>query len=334
MAFLSTPRVLRRANPAMLRTAVLGVCTSLASLTWVLNLTGSSQAAAPRSTGESQFHIVLKDMQEALRDAEATVARIESTGLIDQASLEIEGSFDDLREAARRAYEIASEAVLRDIGLDVDKRAGRNSRDHTKKEGDQRQQRESVVLMETLENELLGVRRRIEGLIPRIAEIDAKIRTGDVIISDDVLRELNRAEADEFISTLTPKARAFYRKKLPHSFPDRIGSISDRFVQERKYCYAKLADYQRDRTPSVLKTFADLLVPPAHAGLAVGCLAICKASAGTACFGCVAAATGTGAALVNEYVNCTSNCGRCRWFRPWGCACRGVCLFGFLALVG
>jgi hypothetical protein len=198
--------------------------------------------------------------------------------------------------------------------------------------------------MEELENLLLGHRRRIDGIIPRIAEIDSEIGTGDVIISDEILRDLTREELNEFFLTLTPKAQRLYREWLPPEHGAAPSpSLLEKFAnvlmpqnvsQRREYCYDQLARYQSSAGPSLPGRVANWLIPSAHAAVAVGCLSICKKSRNTRCRSCVTEASVTAAAGVLALDACFDSCGDCRWTRPWSCACRGVCVLAFLAVVG
>jgi hypothetical protein len=340
----------------LLRPPAFWLCMSLAILVSFLGALVSPQVEAQEPTEKPKFQSLLTEMEETLRGIEVHVSRIESTGLIDQRSLEVEELFAQFGEAARAAFQMASEEVMKETEPEVVIEADQTGRDDPKEDTERRKPLESVALMEELENLLLGHRRRVEGIIPRIAEIDAEVSRGEVRISDEILRDLTPEELKEFGSTLTPKARRLYRKWLPdqhsevpsllerfanvlvpHLFPDPIGALSKNVAQRRAYCYdqmAKIARYQHSEVPSLLERFANVLVPPAHAGLAVGCLAICKKSLGAACFACVAAAAPIARNRLEEYEECRSGCGRCRWFRPIACACHGLCVIELLAWIG
>lgn len=66
------------------------------------------------------------------------------------------------------------------------------------------------------------------------------------------------------------------------------------------------------------KIIADFFVSPAEAGLGAGCYAICSATLGLGCAGCVLAGPPALVWSFNNVLNCIKSC-TCTWYRYWCC---------------
>jgi hypothetical protein len=78
------------------------------------------------------------------------------------------------------------------------------------------------------------------------------------------------------------------------------------------------------------KAVSDFLVPPAHASVAIPCIAPCAAQNWPACIGCIAGAVGSAISAWNTFRDCWNSCS-CHWYSFWCCAKKGWCLAVFIA---
>ena len=86
----------------------MGLTVSLSILILVLGNLASLELKAKESSEQAHLQSLLTEMEGTLRDIELHVSRIESTGLIDPQSLEMQELFEQFGQAATDAYQITS----------------------------------------------------------------------------------------------------------------------------------------------------------------------------------------------------------------------------------
>ena len=139
-----------------------------------------------------------------------------------------------------------------------------------------------------------GQLRAIEN---RIKNIEGKIKGGEVKLSKGILQTMNQTETEEFRKFLLPDALKQYEKLHPEIFKPR--ATPPRTTPPTK---GMRQDIPVDNNLSIVQDFLnllpDLFVTPAYA---------------ITCDDC-------------DYNlrRCKEGCCRCKWYRPWCCACRAA----------
>lgn len=283
----------------------------LSLLTICILLAAAGDSAFPQPLGPG-----LEAISSNLNAVEETLSTIETSGQIEPDALTIGSKLDAFGDDAMVAYrQVNSEA---------------------KKYSETHGAQGNLKGLNDFEQSINESRRRLENIIRRMADIDGKIRTGEVMFSESVLKELKTDEIGEFRRTLTPEADKKYRDRFPRLFAGNVSHLSAEEWQAGQVQFKR--DYagriESNTTPRrIIGEILDALVPDANAAVGIGCYSICVSSAGTACAQCLAASGVAAYAMYESYRKCRKNCCSCKWYKPWCCICRGACLVAFLALL-
>lgn len=164
-----------------------------------------------------------------------------------------------------------------------------------------------------------GFRDRATKITDRILAIQKGIVEGQVVVNLEVFDKTTARERVEFMKVLNPQAKEIYRKMSPAKFAG--------------------LDFQLQRLAMGLgSAVKDACAPDANALIAAVCVSLCASTGGAACVECVAAAVAGGATTTylyfkNGYESCLRSCCRCRWYKPWCCACRAGCFLAWAAFI-
>jgi hypothetical protein len=257
----------------------------------------------------------IASLRKRLATVEGTLQRIEVSKEIDdlatgdQISRELDAAADD----AKAAFDAAMA--------------------ETRRLSDAKGTTQQLGFLNQLEFDLRSERDRGEKLVQRMSAIDGGIRTGGIKLTPRVLQKLTPLEIQQFRHTLTPGVEKDYKRILPNLFKGEVGHMTDQEWLKHNKCNECVAavSRQRDSQQGLVSQLYDALVPNANAALGAGCYGICSASLGVACVGCVLAAGDAAMHAYNVLKSCRNRCCGCHWYKPWCCACKGVCYTVFLA---
>jgi hypothetical protein len=260
------------------------------------------------------------NLRQRLSNIENTLSAIERTNQIDdlnaQAAMEV-----DFDRAAAEANAAFTEAMQQAQAL---------------------AQRQGVTaaqfaFLQQLDTDLKAEQVRAETIVRRMGDIDGRIRSGAIKLAPAAINQLSPQELREFRRSLTPATDRDYRQRMPTKFTGVVQHLSQEEWAATRHCGlcevggSAYAIREQEGRRSLLAQVMDALVPPVHAALGIGCYGICVGSLGTACITCVISAGGAAATAYATYRSCKGSCCRCKWYKPWCCACRGACLVAFLA---
>ena len=135
---------------------------------------------------------------------------------------------------------------------------------------------------------------RLRAVENRIKVIEGKIKTGEIRLSKPVLQTMNQTEIEEFRKFLLPDALNQYEKLHPEIFKPRTTPPTKGMKQDIP------VDNNLSIAQDFLNLLPDLFVTPAYA---TNCFDVCD----------------------SNFLSCKAGCCRCKWYRPWCCACRTGC---------
>jgi hypothetical protein len=277
------------------------------------------------------FQNAINTLKSRLNDIETRLTAIERTSTVESPTngAEIDQAVDAHAQAASRAFAVVM-TELRD--------GASEGLEHAKE----------------LESTLKDHRSRAAKATEKIAEIDANIRIGKIRLARPVLESLTPRERREFRRTLKPEVDSDYKREHPALFPGHVSYISDHdwraLKQDTCEPCGELAISDPEDESSLLQQIlgelprpvyaeasvapghASAVAPTVHAALGYVCYTICAATIGAACLQCVVGAGAAAVAAYDSFVRCRHRCHcRCRWYKPWCCACKSVCWTAFLS---
>jgi hypothetical protein len=145
-----------------------------------------------------------------------------------------------------------------------------------------------------MRQERKGQDKRVKSIENKINAIEKKLKSGEIMLSKEVLQKMNKQEIDEFKNSLTPNGVKKYEKLYPDLF--KTGKVSESRPQSGAPLYGQASCDER-----MGGFIADLFFTPAYAGVV--------------CSSC--------APLRQE---CLARCcSSCKWYRPGCCACKSAC---------
>jgi len=260
-------------------------------------------------------------------DAELSrIERFMSLALQGRQLIAISDSLDGSLDAYANAVRVAFNSALDDAKRANDSRRG------------------NVRSLQNFEGMMREHFQRFQRLFEQDALLDTRLRNGDILLSPTELKTQAPADLNDFKSQVTPHADSLYRKLVPQLWIGAFKPSSDAdFRMLLASCRGdqslaeRLRSFQTPTAPTgLVGGLFDFLVPQAHAappnsrGLAAGCVAICVASFGTACGGCLTAAGGSALFAWNDYQDCRSNCRERAWWKRKSCRWRCNIAFGLI----
>lgn len=155
---------------------------------------------------------------------------------------------------------------------------------------------------------------KLKQLEPRFQALDKNIRAGVVMYDRPLLEKMEKSDLQEFIKSLSPPARQKYQKRDPMIF-QKLGPMSDLEEPQKEAVTWKV--------PSV-RSLSHLLVSPAEARIAAGCIGDCLARNWSACASCLASKGPQARECWNTFVSRWKDCGKCWKPSTWWCKVKAL----------
>lgn len=261
------------------------------------------------------FRARVSNMKQRLSDIEGSLAKIERSSTIEADSTLIASMIDAHAEEARAAFNLA----MADLRTYNSSNGAQGSLDKAKE----------------FEALIQDQKAAAEKAFLKMSEIDASIRIGKVKIATPVLQRMTPNEMLEFRRSLKPDVDKEYKRSLPNIFIGSVTHLTDAEWASAQKTFCGACSTKPTRQSSGLQRLMDSIETSAQASpaLAAGCYSICAASFGTACATCIIGAGSAAVAAYNWFVAGRNSCCRCRWYKPWCCACRAYYWSVFLAAI-
>jgi hypothetical protein len=253
----------------------------------------------------------LDKMEKSLSDLDGMVSEIE-TGKTVSTHHNVNAAMEKYATDAFEAFKEARAA------LEADSRAEKDAG--------------GLAKMKAFEDKAAAHKEKVDKIAARVETISAGVRKGDIKIEPGEFNRFTPAQKKELKKWLAPGAAQHYKFSTVTSDGSASEAFADRQEPDASRCEAIVAEnWSRPGTlENLLGASHELAVPRADAALGIGCYGICVGSLGWGCLSCIVSAGGAGLQAYNSYVSWKNSCGSCRWYRPWGCACRAAALAWFL----
>lgn len=262
---------------------------------------GSGAHAQPKPGADATpaFKTKLEPLGGKLRNIEqrvdALVAKVNQRKLITEAEMEdadLDKAMKEYADAMKAAYD------------DAIKQAEQAARSKGK-EG-------NTANLKAFEDLAKTHDKRMKQVEAKTRKVEAQIRTGAIRLDKSVLQKVTPAEREEFRKHLKPEGIREMEKLHPDLFKPGKTSLLSPQLESESVLLSAAAGY----CAPLLGQLGDLLLSPAHAALALPCVAPCAARNWAACATCVVGAGAGAVAAYNSFVSCWNGSGK-KWWTPW-----------------
>lgn len=251
----------------------------------------------------------LDTLEIKLKNIESVVQRIEAQKMIKEGDAEaLDRSMNEYAEGMRAAFDAANN----------DAAAAAKSQG---KEG-------NVEHLRSFEATAKAHEQRTKALDAKSKGVQAQLKAGTVKLDRSLLQKMTPAQREEFKKHLDAPGLREMERTHPDLFKPGArppGSSLNLFDGN------KLASAMADFCSLVPSKLGSMFVGEAEAFIAAPCVLPCGARNWSACASCVSNSNSLAIAAYNTFKSCSSNCGTCAWYRPWGCLCKTSCLAVFVA---
>lgn len=254
----------------------------------------------PGTDATPAFKAKLEPLGGKLRNIEqrvdALVAKVNKRKLITEADMEdaeLDKAMQEYADAMKAAYD------------DAIKQAEQAARSKGK-EGNTA----DLKAFEDLAKAHDKLMKRVEA---KTRKVEAQIRAGVIRLDKPVLQKATPAERDEFRKQLKPEGIREMEKLHPDLFKPGKTSLLSPQPESAGAPLLAAAGY----CAPLLGQLGDLLVSPAHAAIALPCVAPCAAKNWGACAACVVNAGAQAVEAYNSFVRCWNGNGKPWWVPRW-----------------
>lgn len=262
--------------------------------------TGAHAQPKPGADVTPAFKAKIEPLGGKLRNIEqrvdALVAKVNKRKLITEAEME-----DAELDKAMKEYADAMKAAYDDAIKQAEQAARSKG-----KEG-------NTADLKAFEDLAKAHDKRMKQVEAKTRKVEAQIRTGAIRLDKSVLQKATPAEREEFRKHLKPEGIREMEKLHPDLFKPGKTSLLSPQLESESALFSAAAGY----CAPLLGQLGDLLVSPAHAAIALPCVAPCAAKNWAACAACVVNAGGQAVEAYNSFVSCWNGSGKPWWTPRW-----------------
>ena len=200
----------------------------------------------------------------------------------------------------------------------------------------------SIVPLDTFEKAEKANEPRLQKIDQRATSIENRIKGGAILIDRPAIEKLSIVERRDLLNSLQAPARTIFIQKQPDLFKpvleapqkelksfDKMSESQQSFLPNAENV-ARYADrYTGITLSNTLQSISEIIVPPAYAAVAAGCVGLVVSKNWKAASACVVNAGSKATEIYNIFVSCwNSASGWFKWIKRAACMAKVVIRLG------
>lgn len=191
----------------------------------------------------------------------------------------------------------------------------------------------SIAPLDTFEKAEKANEPRLQKIGQRATSIENRIKEGDILIDKPAIEKLSIMERRDLLNSLQPTARTTYIQKHPDLFKsvlevsqkelkplNKISESQQSFLPNARNIVRYADRYTGITLSNTLQSISEIIVPPAYAAVAVGCIPLVRSKNWKAAVNCIVNAGQQATSIYNNFVRCwDSASGWLKWLKQARC---------------
>lgn len=200
----------------------------------------------------------------------------------------------------------------------------------------------SIVPLDTFEKAEKANESRLQKIDLRATSIENKIKRGNILIDKPSIEKLSIMERRDLLNSLQPPARTIYIQTQPDLFKpvleapqgkikslDKTSESQQSFLPNARNVFRYADRYSGTPLSNTLQGISEIIVPPAYAAVALGCIPLILSKNWKAALDCIVKAGSEATGIYNSFVGCyNSASGWFKWVKRASCMARVVIRLG------
>lgn len=167
----------------------------------------------------------------------------------------------------------------------------------------------------------------------RATNIENRIKEGAILIDKPAIEQLSIMERRDLLNSLQPTARTTYIQKHPDIFKsvlegsqkeleplNKISESQQSFLPNPRNVVSYAERYTGIILSNTLQSISEIIVPPAYAAVAVGCIPLVRSKNWQAAVNCIVNAGQQATSIYNDFVRCWNSArGWLKWLKQASC---------------
>lgn len=175
----------------------------------------------------------------------------------------------------------------------------------------------SIVPLDTFEKAEKANESRLQKIDIRATSIENRIERGTILIDKPSIEKLSIMERGEFLNSLQPPARTIYIQTQPDLFKpvleapqgkikslDKTSESQQSFLPNARNVFGYADRYSGTPLSNTLQGINEIIVPPAYAAVALGCIGLVLSGNWGPAVDCIVNAGSASTQIYNSFVGC------------------------------
>ena len=272
----------------------------------------------------------LQVTQVQLRNASVRLRRIER--LFDKVESQKLVTFEDSETVSKATFEyaLAMKSALDD--------ALKSAETAARTEGKQ----DSIDSLDTFEKAEKANEPRLQKIGQRATSIEDRIKRGAILIDKPAIEKLSIMERRDLLNSLEPTASKTYIQKHPDLFTpvleapqtelksfDKMSESQQSFLPKAQNVVRYADRYISMPLSNTLQSISEIIVPPAYAAAAAGCVGLVRSKNWGAAVDCVVKAGPQATSIYNSFLSCWNSVrAPFKWLKQVGCLAKLIIRLG------
>lgn len=191
----------------------------------------------------------------------------------------------------------------------------------------------SIDPLDTFEKAEKANEPRLQKIDRRATSIENRIKEGAILIDKPAIEQLSIMERRDLLNSLQPTARTTYIQKHPDLFKsvlegsqkeleplNKISESQQSFLPNARNVVSYAERYTGIILSNTLQSISEIIVPPAYAAVAVGCIPLVRSKNWQAAVNCIVNAGKQAIGTYNDFLSCWNSARRpFKWLKQASC---------------